>query len=98
MRNYGQWMGGTTRPRTELRGRRDFVPLKRQVGGTRSFRELGQRDVPTVNCPENMFPSTPAAALLSSKALNVVTTMTQTMTCRLWIHQQGPKRRPKRPR
>jgi hypothetical protein len=60
MRNYGQWMGGTTRQRTELRGRRDFVPLKRQVGGTRSCRELWQRDVPTANRAENMFPNTPA--------------------------------------
>jgi hypothetical protein len=47
MRNYGQWIGGTTRKRTEVKGR-DFAPLKRQIGGTGSCRKLGQRDVPTV--------------------------------------------------
>jgi hypothetical protein len=48
MRNYGQWIGWTTRKRTELKGRRELPPLKRQVGGTGSYRKLGQRDVPTV--------------------------------------------------
>jgi hypothetical protein len=48
MRNYGQWIGWTTRKRTELKGRRELPPLKRQVGGTGSYRKLGKRDVPTV--------------------------------------------------